>query len=173
MNRLSSSGIILVIAAFSFPSLGYAGTTSGYDSILPELPIAVQGVAVLDLTQGNAIVDGNLAVTGGLSMQGEIKVGEDGTGCGGSTAGTIRYDGGSQTMQYCNGSSWQMMANGAASGSLCGLYVYGTGNGMAAGSATCQGVNPVNGCPGGYYQNSTFFQDSTGGNFTQVSCVKN
>ena len=79
----------LLIAVCAIPSYGYAATTSGYDSITPELPIAVQGVAVLDLTQGNAIVDGNLAVMGGLAMQGEIKVGEDGTGCNGSTSGIL------------------------------------------------------------------------------------
>jgi len=170
MSKLCTALILIVCMV---PSLGYAATTSGYDSTTPELPIAVQGTAVLDLTQGNVTVDGSLAVTGSLSMQGEVKVGEDGTGCGSPTAGTMRYDGGSQTMQYCNGSSWQVMANGAVSGSICGMSIYGTGNGVATGSTNCQGMNPINGCPGGYSQSSVYSQDSTGGSFAEVFCVKN
>jgi len=169
MNKLHTVFLLVVCA---LPAVGRAATTSGFDSTTPELPIAVQGNAIIDLVPTGATLNGNLTVTSTVSAQGEIKVGEDGTGCGNPTAGTVRFDYGAHVLQYCDGSTWQGVSNAAPAGAMCGWSMYGGGNSLATGSTACQGMNPINGCPDSYHQGTATYQDSTGGNFTALFCVK-
>ena len=169
MNKLYA--LILFIACTA-PTLARAATNNGFDSLTPELPIAVQGNPIIDLVPTGATLNGSLIVTSTLSAQGEIKVGEDGTGCGSPTAGTVRFDYASRALQYCDGSMWQGVSSTEPSGTVCGWAMYGTGNGVATGSSNCQGMSPLNGCPANYYQSKASYQDSTGGNFSALFCIK-
>lgn len=219
MNKLRTA---ILAAACVLPSTGYAATSSGFDSLVSPLPIAVQGTAVLQLSQGfativgseaimgnltvdggvtthgnvgintptatdaldvggNAVVSGNINATGTISSKGDLTVGEDGTSCDGATAGAMRFDSGSHTMQYCDGSNWQQAGGGAEQGTLCGSIVPNYAHPSfpiywstfpPVVDIACQGHNDGS-CPSGYYL-AQVSQIEAGlyGTIPTYSCVK-
>lgn len=78
---------VLLLAACSIPTTVCATTSGGYDSTTPELQIAVQGNEVLYLTQGNAKVDGNLAIVSSAAVGGNL------TTVGNLTGSTAAFSG--------------------------------------------------------------------------------
>ena len=166
---------VLLAALMILTAAPAYATTGGIASTGPELDFAVVPTGQPE-TQVGAWTASGLTIIGALTSQGQLTgtggqfsgdvlIGEDATGCGGSTFGTLRYDRGSGTLQYCNPGGWQQVAGGVPSGTICG------GPGIL-----CQGHNPYwNDCPSGYHPGSLGFSiqslGNQGGSF--ATCINN
>jgi hypothetical protein len=76
--------------------------------------LAVTGSAYLASTSGKVGI-GTTAPAATLEVAGDVKVGNSSATCDGTTKGSIRYNNGSSVLEFCNGSSWNLVQAAACS----------------------------------------------------------
>ena len=86
------------------------------------------------------------------------------TGCNATLEGTQRYNYGSHTMEFCNGSAWVGVGN--PSGTWCGYYDALLSNLVS----NCSGQNPSSSCPSGYTRVAI---QNSGSSTAGYTCIKN
>ncbi|MCB1581058.1 MAG: tail fiber domain-containing protein, partial [Alphaproteobacteria bacterium] len=77
--------------------------------------------STLGLFGGRMVIDPNVPATNlaadvALDVTGAIKLDYDATACSATIEGAIRYDSGGTALNYCDGSTWQTIANGGSTG---------------------------------------------------------
>ena len=72
-----------------------------------------------------------------LDVRGEVQLGNTGAACAAGTAGAMRYNSGTSTMEYCNGTAWAPIAP-AAGGCSTTWTLAGRWNGVLATSYSYQ-----------------------------------
>ncbi|MCB9989301.1 MAG: tail fiber domain-containing protein [Rhodospirillales bacterium] len=77
---------------------------------------AGHSIPQLFLDDAGAVGVGTLTPVTQLDVAGAVKVDYDAATCDGTIAGAIRYDSGAPSLDYCDGSVWQTIANGGSTG---------------------------------------------------------
>jgi hypothetical protein len=164
----------LALGLFSAPVLAQS-TMSGLDT-----PAALK-LPLVFANGGQKIGEWN---TSALIALGGVQIGQTSAICDATTAGQIRWDPGTLSLEFCNASLWAPL--GSMSGSFCGdVFVeYDSGNcAQYQPKASCQGIpllnscdiNAIN-CPSGYTATSTAYSWGQNNGIYQYfffSCVKN
>jgi hypothetical protein len=108
--------LILVIFAFVLVSVFAYGTSN------PQ--IFGHSAKEIDFSQG---VAGNAWFKGSVEVSGDAKIGNSGAACSSSKAGTLRFNSGSNKMEYCDGASWNEIAKcpaGSQTWNTPGIYSF-------------------------------------------------
>lgn len=65
---------------------------------------------------GNTAVGGNLTVSGQIDVTGSIKISGGSAPCNSGRAGSLRYNSSAQQIEFCNGTAWSSLGDGASGG---------------------------------------------------------
>lgn len=98
---------------------------------------------------GGNVGVGNVSPTVKLDVSGEIKVGNASTVCSAAVEGALRYNIGTHTMEFCNGTAWTSMSSGVAAGTWQSQVFNASGFFAVPASATELAVEVVGAGGGG------------------------
>ena len=169
-SRANGTGALAVgrevIAAGTYSmalGLGDSGTDgafSGVDMTIPQVTgnssfgifmgdhknVVFASSNTMGLFGGRMVIDPAVPATDmvadtALDVNGAVKVGYDYTACSGTIEGAIRFDSTGNALNYCDGASWQTIANGGTTG----IWSIGAGDDIYYNSGSPQvGIGKTN-----------------------------
>jgi len=99
-----------------FGTYGYSGSPAGQFTLL-SVETDYSGAAgsrvrfsMKDQPQSTAVEALTIQATGNVAVAGSIQVGADNAACSGTNQGALRFNTGSKTLEFCDGSVWRSLA---------------------------------------------------------------